>query len=347
MGTIDETTKDDGAGTQIPAPELGHGTAEVGKIYHGNTISEFDDIIGVDTPVRHILVPLFERVDSLVYFTRVTQANAAPTAAAARNARLAALNLSEQAGHTPTVLAATKNISAPGDVATANTFAAAVEAKAEKLKCRAVLNTAQDEISKALAWGMIGNTGPRVMGVFNQNHLGGVEYEDPLGYWLGAALAITSEHGRAWGINYAPVLGKTALRHPLSPISSQLISLDENGVSTVVSDEGLHEIIGDEFKTGGNSDPQRFWTTGRVTDHVIRVLTTHGHEFIGGTRSGDKTAIHLTRALEPIVDAGEIVSGAVIFDRQEADNKYFFCDLELLYATNIISFRLRFAIPTG
>ena len=62
------------------------------------------------------------------------------------------------------------------------------------------------DVANAIAWG-VNNGKPRIMGVFNQEVVSAGVYRMPAGAWLGAALAVSEEHGRAWGINLARVLG--------------------------------------------------------------------------------------------------------------------------------------------
>ena len=173
-----------------------------------------------------------------------------------------------------------------------------------------------------------------------------IHYRMPAGAWLGAALAVSEEHGRAWGINLARVLGHLNIRHPLTAYSSQLVNLDAQGVSSIVSDQGLHKIIGDEFKPATSADPQRFWSIGRVVDHVEQRLTAAARLFIGSTYHVDRIGIHLTRELNPLIAGGEILGGTVVpdLDHEQNDHKYLIAEIDLLFATNVITVRLNLIV---
>ena len=120
------------------------------------------------------------------------------------------------------------------------------------------------------------------------------------------------------------------LRHNLTPFSSALVQLDERGVSTIVAEQGLHKIVGDEFKPATTGDPQRFWSIGRVVDHVEQRLTTAARLFIGSTYSVDRIGIHLTRELNPLIAAGEILGGTVVRDQDhmQDDHKYLIAEID-------------------
>ena len=315
------------------------GTGTVaGSPYENMSKTQLEGIIGTDGDARDFIDDVFTQIIPSVHFVAV--------ASGATAAELAtAMELAYDVSPTPTVLHAAGDLTAVANATTANALVTAMETIAEKLNCRGVANAAQNTVANGIAWGM-NNGKPRIIGVFNQEVVSAGVYRMPAGAWLGGALAIAEEHGRAWGINLARVLGHLNLRHPLTPFSSQLTNLDAQGVSSIVSDQGLLKIIGDEFKPATATDPQRFWSIGRVVDHVEQRLTTAARGFIGSTYSADRIGIHLTRELNPLIAAGEILGGSVVRDQDQMqdDHKYLIAEIDLLFATNVITVRLNLVV---
>ena len=329
------------------------GAGVPGELVYGANGGDFDASVGTDGDLHEFITDLYSKAepDMVVsfYITDKVDPNNIANRIDQTPAELIisieeALALVDQANHKPTVLHVAGDATAPGNSPDASEIVTMLETICERLECRAVANAAQDTIANGIAWGLL-NGKPRVMGVFNQD-ITSAGNQFPAGHWLGAVLAVSGDNGRAWGINYAAVPGVTQLLHPLTIGStSDLTSLDANGVSSIVVDEGLFEIIGDEFKTASEEDPQRFWSVGRVVDHVERTLTQFAHQFVGSTRSADRVAVRLTEALNPIIDGGEILSGSVVADseREQGVTKNFILELEILYATNILNVRTRFS----
>ena len=310
-------------------------------LFYGNTVSDLANAVGDDGPTHEFFEALLDQASPEVVYSPVL---ATPIGTITARV-IAAIDLALNSSPKPTVMHVAGDLTAPGNTTVASPIITELQTICEKLGCRAVANSAQDTPANAIAWGAM-NGKPRVMGVFNRDREAAATFEYPAGYWLGGALAISAQFGRAWGINYAPVLGITALEHFLTPLSSELTRLDPVGVSSIVNDEGQFEIIGDEFNATTPADPQSFWTIGRIVDHVERVITEHAHEFIGSTLSADRIAIQLTHALNPVVDAGELVSATIVPDitREQGSQKYFIATLELLFPTNNIHITLRFIV---
>ena len=313
------------------------GTIADGTFYEGDTLADLATILGTDGHSREFLAAVLGRVSPHVIYQPVGLAG---DATAITNA----LATVYDAGRTPTVLHVAGDFTAPSDSPAVNAIVTALETHCEALNCRAVANAAQDTVANAVAWGN-NNGKPRVIGVFNQGGSSGA-YTMPAGPWLGAALAQAEEHGRAWGINLARVTGQTGVRHALSPYSSNLVTLDAAGVSSIVSDNGILKIVGDEFKTASDTDPQRFWSIARVVDHVEERLTAAARAFISSTYSADRIAIHLTRELNPLIAAGEILGGSVVPDleHEQGTHKYLIAELDLLFATAVITVRLNLVV---
>ena len=340
--TVDSTTvesvKPSGDVVFVVGPPGTGGTGAVGTLYYGDKLADFTGVVGTAGDVRDFIDALFSQVGvDLVY---------SPTAAAPTNTQIgAAIDLANDASKKPTILHVVGDLTAVSDATTVNAVATKLALVAGSLGCRAVANTPQDSAASAVAWGNNNGDG-RLIGVFNQNKTGASSYKFPSGFWIGAALNVAANRGRAWGINFASVKGLAELRHDLAPYSSVLSSLDAAGVSAMVNDQGVERIIGDEFKADSATDPQRFWTIGRVVDHVQRTLEAQARLLIGSTRSADRMAIKLTMALNPIVHAGELVSGTVAADsaRTQGATKYFKADLGLKYATNIVNVEFGFTV---
>lgn len=325
----------------------GGGTGTEGEVYKGASLEELVGRVGNTGDTAEFLEALFARVTPQVFFAPYSLQkadNSNKSDAEVETAIKNALNFSRRVSPRPTILHSAGDVTAKANATAGNSIVTHMETLSETLKCKAIANSAQDTIENAETWGQ-NNGQPNVLGIFNQREKSDGTFVMPAGYWLGAALEITSEHGRAWGVNYAEVKGVEKLRHDLTPISGQLVGLDAVGVSSIVSDEGAEEIIGDEFKTATET-PLRFWTIGRVVDHVQRVIGQHAHNFIGPTYTADRIATHLTRALNPIIEAKELISGSITPDPEQTQGltKYFVTDIELLYATNKIAIKMRFAI---
>ena len=326
------------------------GTGEVGTIYNGESLADFLTPVGSDGDLYDFLDSIFSRIRVETYVSLYTSTedadNDPSTDETAKSdsdleeSRQAAINLITEVRENPTVLHIVGDAAAIGDATSASTIAARLAVLAEQLGCRAVCNSAQDTKANAEAWGT-NNTGPYLLGVFNQ-HGPSSDYKYPAGPWLAATLLTAREQGRAWGINYAEVRGIAGLRHSMNVHDSALNDLDAAGVSTIIFDEGLYKIIGDEFKTAGRSDPTRFWSIARVVDYVERTLTAQARGFVSSTYSAGRQAIKMTRTLDSLDD---IISGSVVPDLSQTQGleKHFIADLELLYATTTINIKLRFS----
>lgn len=225
-----------------------------------------------------------------------------------RNADVvAALNSVRSAAKRPTILYPPgRTAGLTGVLTTANMVATRLEALAEELECKAVADAAHDTVARAITWAG-NNTHENVMGVFNN-----ADMNPPGAYWIGAALAISGEFGRAHGIEHARVRGVTQLAHALSHSPRASVATDVSNLvgaylSVLLQRQGIIEIVGDTFR--GVADVRKVWSVARVVDHLLGVLEIAGEPYIGlgGTAGGrQRIANALERAGRTLVENGEL-----------------------------------------
>ena len=128
----------------------------------------------------------------------------------------------------------------------------------DELDCDSVADAPRISVQGAIQWANAGNVGPGVMGVFNRG-----DNNWPGGFWLGAAADRAAEHGRARGIEHAPVKGISSLDYELSHSPRSTVDTDVSNLvgaylSTLVRRRGRVEIVGDTYK--GLDDARKTWS---------------------------------------------------------------------------------------
>ena len=161
----------------------------------------------------------------------------------------------------------------------------------------------------AAVTGTGGGLPDRLMAVFNKPS---ANYAS--GAWLGAALRTAALRGRQHGIQMVTVTGAGSLQDNISLGTAELTTLDNAGISTLITAEGATRIAGGFFNYSPETNPLRDFNVARVTDHVEHLLRrTWITQLVGTTLDLPVMASVLSDTLAPLV-GGEIeavtVSGA-------------------------------------
>ena len=166
----------------------------------------------------------------------------------------------------------------------------------------------------AAVTGTGGGLPDRLMAIFNKPS---ANYAN--GAWLGATLRTAALRGRQWGIQMVPVTGAGALQDSISLGTPQLTTLDDAGISTMITAQGATRIAGGYFNYSPATNPLRDWSVARVVDHAEHLLRTAWlTRLVGTTISLPSMASVLEETLQPLVGneitavgvAGTTVSGA-------------------------------------
>ena len=149
----------------------------------------------------------------------------------------------------------------------------------------------------AAVTGTGGGLPERVMAVFNKptgNYANGA--------WLGAALRTARQRGRQWGIQMVPVTGAGVLQDSISLGTPQLQTLDDAGISTLITAQGATRIAGGYFNYSPATNPLRDWSIARVVDHVEHLLRrTWITQLVGTTLTLPAMSTVLEAALSDLV----------------------------------------------
>ncbi len=129
------------------------------------------------------------------------------------------------------------------------------------------------------------NVGAGAMMVANAVRVGGA-YVSAAGYWIGAALAVTAEYGRARGLADAPVASAAAVRlaltsSPRPSVTTQVSTLVGKYVSVLHRGPGGVMLIGETI--GGVTDLRRLWSVSRVVAHAERVMRGAARAYMGAS----------------------------------------------------------------
>ena len=142
------------------------------------------------------------------------------------------------------------------------------------------------------------------------------------GAWLGAALRTASQRGRQWGIQMIPVTGAGTLQDMMSLGTSQLETLDDAGISSLIIAEGATRIAGGFFSYAAG-DPQRDWSVARVVDHAEHILRrTWLTRLVGSTASLPVMATVLEDGLRQLI-GNEITAVGIVGTGSEGASRTF------------------------
>ena len=149
----------------------------------------------------------------------------------------------------------------------------------ERLGCVAVLDAPWGATTPAQAatWGA-NNLAQNLRGVYNR-----VGSQPPGGYVLGASLRRSAQFGRGAGDNFEPLVGAGALEHrltynPRSPAGTDVATLLNAGLTTVVRTGGQTVLLGDQFR--GVDSVRRFWSVTRSLQHLEHILEATGRPYM-------------------------------------------------------------------
>ena len=153
----------------------------------------------------------------------------------------------------------------------------------------------------AAVTGTGGGLPDRLMAIFNKP---AANYAS--GAWVGATLRLAAQRGRQWGIQMAPVSGAGVLQDQITLGTTQLETLDNAGISTLITSQGAIRIAGGYFNYSPDTHPMRDWSVARVVDHVEHLLRrTWLTQLVGTTISLPAMASIMTDAIRPLI-GGEI-----------------------------------------
>ena len=288
--------------------------AEVGTLYYGTSRDAFsDDLLGTNAPAATFLDAMFSQASpaQVIWSPVVNQETPALVVAALDKLKSSAYSDEHS------VLAYDGKIELASKAA--STIVMKLETVAEEMECRAYLLANQASVADAVTWGGL-NTKERVLGVFG----GPDDADNSIGYMLGAMFANVADHGRAWGLSYAPVTGFTKLKHQLSPRSGELHQLNNANLMTVVQNGSQYQLLGGSF-TYVHDDPQEHITVARIRDHAVQRLRDAARPLLATTWSNERCAGRLKSALAPMQSAGELASFSVVPDlvRSTPTHRYF------------------------
>ena len=154
---------------------------------------------------------------------------------------------------------------------------------------------------------------------------------------LGAMLRTSALRGRQWGIQMIPVTGAGALQDSISLGTPQLTTLDNAGISTLITAEGATRIAGGYFNYSPDTNPLRDWSVARVVDHAEHLLRrTWLTRLVGTTLSLPAMSSVLEETLQTLVGS-EIAAVGVVGTASTGASRTFDVSLNVITpAGNII-----------
>lgn len=157
------------------------------------------------------------------------------------------------------------------------------------------------------------------------------------GAFVGAVLRQAAQRGRQWGIQMAQVTGAGVLQDMITLGTTQLTTLDDAGISTLITAQGSTRIAGGYFNYSPATHPMRDWSVARVVDHVEHLLRrTWLTQLVGTTISLPAMASIMRSAVAPLI-GNEIQAISILGTAVDGASRTFDINLTVLTpAGNII-----------
>ena len=276
----------------IVGPVGASGSAAAGTLVSGDDISDFipSQIVATGETALAISQILNQQPVDIVW---------SPTVASPTVAQVAtAMDLLGNYRNAPTIVMLVGDL---GDQAANRTKLQSFCEDTTRL-ARGVINAVQtgNNLAARAAAAVTGTGGGlpnRLMAIYNKP---AANYAN--GAWIGAALRLTAQRGRQWGIQMAPVTGAGILQDQITLATTELETLDNAGISTLITAQGATRIAGGFFNYTPTTHPMRDWSVARVVDHVEHLLrATWLTQLVGTTLSLPAMASVLTDAVRPLI----------------------------------------------